>query len=146
MPVIAILLGIVLIDLALRGTEHEFAQQLSEDFSGGNFWAWLAAISIIGAIGYYEPAKRVSNLGIALVVLAMILANEKQNGIFAKFSALFTSPPQPAASVPLPKWTGSSSSSSGSGSSLSALSSLGGGGGGSTVGTVAEYAAIAGAL
>lgn len=122
MPVIAILLGIVLVILAFRGTEHVFADQLSQDFSGGSFWSWLAAICIIGAIGYYKPAAKVSDLGVGLVVLVMILKN---GGVFDQFSQIITKPPAPSQSVPMPTLqTGSSGGGGGLfGGALGALSS-----------------------
>lgn len=102
MPVVAIILGIVLVDLGFRGTEHEFATQLGEDFGGGQFWAWLAAIAIIGAVGYYSPLKRISNLGIALVVVALVFRN---SGVLAQFADVLKSPPKADPSVALPSFT-----------------------------------------
>lgn len=118
MPVVAILLGVVLIDLAFRGTEHKFAQQLGQDFAGGGFWAWLAAIAIVGAIGYYSPLKTISNLGVALIVIGLIFSNA---GVLTQFANVIEKPPSPEPSVPLPQFDSikvqTSSSSSGSGGS-----------------------------
>lgn len=102
MPVVAILLGAIMIDLAFRGTEHEFAQQMGQDFSGGGFFAWLAAIAIIGSIGYYSPLKTISNAGVGLVVIGLIFSN---SGVLTNFANTVKSPPSPASSVPLPQFS-----------------------------------------
>ena len=122
MPIVAILLGALMIDLGFRGTEHEFAQQLGDDFSGGGFWAWLGSITIIGALGYYSPMRKVSDLGIALVVIGLALSN---GGIYKQFASLLTQPPQPAPPVALPSFSSSSGSASGNASSTSTLSTAG---------------------
>ena len=82
MPLAAILLGAILIDLAFRGTEHEFAAQLGQDFGqGSQFIAWAAAIVILGAIGYVKPLDKVSTGLLALVILVMVIRN---GGLFAQ--------------------------------------------------------------
>ncbi len=120
MPLILILAGAVLMVVAFRGTEHEFAAQAAHDFGGTAFLAWSAAVVILGAIGYYSPLRRVSDLGLALVILALVLAN---GGLFTQLAAVIDNPPAASAPVPLASYGGSLSGSSSS-------SSGGGGGGG----------------
>jgi hypothetical protein len=142
MPLVAILLGAIMLDLAARGTEHQFASQLASDFGqGSKFWAWAAAIVILGALGYAPGLKKIGWLPLTLVILVMVLAN---GGLYTQFAALVTNPPKPAAGVPLSQYgpPPSSSSSSSSGSSSGGSS----GGSGSTLSelsTVAEFAALA---
>ena len=127
------IIGLVMIDLGFRGTEKQFAQQLGQDFGGGGFWSYLAAIGIVGSIGYYAPLRRVSDIGLALIILGRVFANRN---VFSQFGQTLSNPAAPAAAVPLPALQ----SSSGSG---------GGGGGGSsdsTLGTIGQIAIVAGAL
>jgi hypothetical protein len=121
MPVIAIILGVIMIDLGYRGTEHDFSKQLGQDFSGGTFWAWMASIVILGSIGFYSPLKKISDLALGLVIVAMVFSNK---GIFATISQEFTNPPSATAAVALPSFSSSSSSGSSSGGSSSGVSSL----------------------
>jgi hypothetical protein len=129
MELVLIFLGPLLIDLGFRGTEHEFAAQLGKDFGGTKFWAWVALVVIIGAIGYYPPAKKVSNLGLALVSVGFVFSN---TGAISQFSQVASNPPAPASSVPLPQLQQSSSGS--------------GGGSGSSDAQYAQYAEYAALL
>jgi hypothetical protein len=101
MPIVAIFLGAIMVDLGFRGTEHQFATQLGKDLSGGHFWAWLASITIIGSLGYYSPAKKISDTLLLLVIMGLALS---QKGIYQNFAALFVNPPAPSPSVPLPQF------------------------------------------
>lgn len=119
MPIVAILLGAILIDLVARGTEREFGQQLESDFGGGSFVAWAAAIIVIGALGYVPALGKISSAAMGLVILVLVLANR---GLFAQLAAVVKSPPSPAPTVALPNFLGFGSSSGSSG-----LGALGGG-------------------
>ena len=136
MPIAVILIGVILLDLAARGTEHEFATQLGADFgSGSKFLTWAAAITAIGALGYVPAIGKVSTLLLALVLTGLILRN---GGLFAQLEAAILSPPSPAAAVPLSTYGSSSSSSSSSSSGSS-----GGSSGGVNLSSVESYASIA---
>lgn len=118
MPIAAIIIGILLIDVAFRGTEHKFATQLGQDFGqGSQFWSWAAAIGIIGALGYVDALRKVSNLLLGLIIIVMVLRN---GGLFAQLAAVIKNPPQALPAVPLTSYkdTGSSSSSGGSQTTL----------------------------
>lgn len=138
MPLAAIILGALLIDLAFRGTEHEFAQQVGADFgSGGQFWPFAGSIAIVGALGYIEPLRRVSTALLALVAVVWLLSNR---GVLAQLAAVIEHPPQAAPAVPLGAYGGSGgsggSSAGGAGGSGSGgvLGLLGGGGSGGGLG------------
>jgi hypothetical protein len=147
MPLIAMLFGGILLDLAFRGTEHEFATQLEQDFGGGEFWAWAAAIWVIGAIGAIPDLRSVSNWALGLVIVVLVLVN---GGFFTQAQALITNPPGAAPAVPLSSYqavnllggSSSSSSSSGGGGVLGGLFGGSSSGGGSSVAQAAEVAAI----
>jgi hypothetical protein len=135
MPLVAIIMGAILADLAFRGTEHEFAKQLGADFGqGSQFWSWAAAIAIIGALGYVDALKRPSGLLMALVVLGMVLKN---GGLFQQLEAIVTHPPQAAPAVSLTSYSNPNLGLGGGGSG-------GGGGAASAVGTaIGVVAALA---
>lgn len=148
MPILMLFLGALSLDLAYRGTEHEFAKVLFSDLGNAQFWAWGGSIIAIGALGYYSPARRISELGMALVILAMVLSNK---GLFPRLTQLATHPPQPSKAIPLSQYGSPSSSKSGSGGSGGSgaggaggllTSYLGGGSGGSTIGTAATVAKV----
>lgn len=111
MPIVAIILGVILLAAIVRGTEHELVVQLGKDFGGSGFLAWGAAIVALGAIGYASPLRRVSDLALALVIVAMALANR---GLFAQLASVIEHPPAPSQAVPLSSYGGSSGGSGGS--------------------------------
>lgn len=106
MPLAFIIIGFLVIVTAYRGTYKQMATQLASDFSGsGNFIYWVAAVGILGMIGYAKPARPFSRALIALIVVAFVLANK---GLFAKFQSALGAPtnipavPEPTAPGPLP--------------------------------------------
>ena len=115
MPIVAIIVGAIMLDLAFRGTEHEFAKQLGQDFGqSSQFYAWGGAIVVIGALGYVPAIGRLANLLLALVILVAVIKN---GGAFNQVEQLIQSPPAPAPAVSITSYSGSSSSGGSSGSS-----------------------------
>lgn len=118
MPIVAILLGAIMIDLAFRGTEHEFEQQLRSDFGGGEFVAWVAAIVVIGGLGYVPALRRISTVGMALLIVVLTLKN---GGLFTQLASVVTNPPAASAPVPLASYEGGGGGGGGGGGILGAL-------------------------
>jgi hypothetical protein len=108
MPLVAILLGLAIIDTGLRGTEHNIAGQLGKDFGGTAFVSWAGAIIIIGGIGEFPALNKISSGLLLLVVAVMVLRN---GGVFSQLSQVIDNPPAPVASVPLSNYAASGSSS-----------------------------------
>lgn len=124
MPLVAIGIGLIMIDLAFRGTEHEFAAQLENDFGGGEFWAWAAAIWIIGAVGSVKGLEGVSKAAMALVIVVLVLQN---GGFISQASAIITNiAHQTPTQVPISP-TGQGSTNPASSSLQGAASSILGG-------------------
>lgn len=148
MPLVAILVGGILLDLAFRGTEHEFAKQLEVDFGQSEFWAWAVALWLIGSLGAVKSLRVASDAGLVLVLVVLVLRN---GGFFDKAQQLITHPPAAAPAVPLSQYgavapAASGGSSGGGGGFLGGLMGGGGSSGGgaaSAVGDVASIAAIA---
>lgn len=88
MPLFLLIVGLVLVVTGFRGTTEALGQQIAEDFSGeGNFTAWVVAILFIGALGYIPGFRPVSNGLLVLLILVILLADQKDNqGFFNKFS------------------------------------------------------------
>jgi hypothetical protein len=75
-------LATLLIVTGIRENQKALMDQVRIDFTGsGNFFYWIMAVSLIGAIGYIDSFRTVSRVAIGLIVLVFILSHE---GFFAK--------------------------------------------------------------
>jgi len=82
MPFAFIVIGLMIVISAARGTHRELGALLKGDFTGsGNFVYWLAAIGIVGTVGYIQKAQTLSRAFLSLILIAMILSNR---GFFEK--------------------------------------------------------------
>lgn len=92
MRLVAIIIGAILIDVAVRGTTTDsapgandgkgFWPLLKQDFEPGqqgNFLAWFVAILAIGALGYIPELKGVSTMFLAIVVVVLLFSAIKKN-------------------------------------------------------------------
>jgi hypothetical protein len=83
-------LGFVLIMTGVNDTGTQLGQLLVSDFSGsGNFFYWIAAIVILGLIGYVPAFRTASRLFIGLIILVIFLSNQ---GIWANLTTALASP------------------------------------------------------
>jgi len=83
MPLALLVIGVLFITAAVRGKQQLLFSTLKDDFTGpNNFIYWFIAIFIIGAVGYYKPAKPLANAFLTLIVLVLFLSNR---GFFEKF-------------------------------------------------------------
>lgn len=99
MPFALVLIGLIMIVTGARDTYAQFGAQVRSDFTGdGNFLYWIAAIGAIGSLGYINKFRGFSQIFMALIIIAMILAN---GGFFDKLTqALATGPISPDNSKP----------------------------------------------
>lgn len=75
MPFALLMIGVVLIISAINNTQSQLVVLLKNDFTGqANFIYWIAALLIIGAIGYVEKLKPVSDGFLVLVILVLLLS------------------------------------------------------------------------
>lgn len=96
-------LGIMMIVSAIRNTHCALVTLMANDFSGqGNFMYWVVALILIGAVGYVEKLKPLSDGLLVLVLLALVLSrgNPKFNsggGFFKQFTSALgtTTKPNP---------------------------------------------------
>lgn len=109
MPFVFLILGVVLLIIAIQGTHAQFFSLLKSEFTGSNnFLVWIAALAIIGALGFIRPIRPIALGMMGLILLVIILKNG--GGFFAQFNQQIANPVAPA--------TGSGS---GSGFSLPSL-------------------------
>lgn len=108
MPLVLLAVGAALLIAAIRGTLQGTAQNpglldlLFADFVGpGNFFAWVAAIGIVGAIGYVKPLRGVSDAFIVLIIIVFVLAaNKAGKDFFSSFNAQLVTGTQQATATP----------------------------------------------
>lgn len=114
MPFALVFAGLILIVSGAKGTQGALGAQLKQDFTGtNNFLFWIAAIGALGALGYVKELRTFSRYMMALVVLAIVLANGR-NGFFQKLKdGIGSSPvtPKSTASAPAPASNASASAS-----------------------------------
>lgn len=96
MPFFLLIVGLVLLSSAIQGTQDNLVNLMLGDFSGpNNFFYWVVALIIIGAIGYVPKLKPVSDLFLALLILVLVLKRGNPSGIgggfFNQFTAALTS-------------------------------------------------------
>lgn len=90
MPFALLFIGIILVLSAANGTLSALGAQLKKDFTGpGNFVTWLAAVGIIGALGYIPQLEKFSRAFIGLLLVVIFFAAGKQ-GKFQKFAQAIT--------------------------------------------------------
>lgn len=94
MPFIVLLFGIVLVISGVRGNSTKLFDLISEEFKGqNNFGIWLFALFVIGALGYIKVLKPLSDAFLFLVVLVIVLANNKNGtGFFANLNQIIANP------------------------------------------------------
>lgn len=73
MPLIALIIGVVLIAAAIRNTQGTLFSALSEDVPA--FMVWGAAIFAVGAIGWIPGISPVSRGLLALVIVVLVMNN-----------------------------------------------------------------------
>lgn len=104
MPIAFIIFGIFLVVASVRWNQggNQVWTLLGSDLQGksvttgkqtGNFFAWAAAIILIGAVGYIDELKPVANTMLALVIVVLLLSN---NGFFAQLQKDVTAKATPA--------------------------------------------------
>lgn len=94
MPFVFVVIGILFIVVAVRGTQAQMFALLKSEFIGQkSFIPWAAAIFILGAIGYAKPIRPISDAGIGLIILVMVLGNK--GNIFATFNQALANPVSP---------------------------------------------------
>lgn len=131
-------IGILMVIVGFQDTYKAFGQQLGKDFTGNqSFLIWIAAIMIVGSIGYVKQLQGFSRAFMGLIVLAIFLSNSKGQDLFASFASQLKS-----GAVPTNNTIGASVPDNGG----SGGGSTGGGGGGNILGDFGEAISIGATL
>lgn len=81
MPFVFLVTGIVFLISGVRGTSDDLLSLLKGDVTGkNNFIYWILSIAIIGAIGYIQDLRSLSRAFLALVIIVLVLNEDKENG------------------------------------------------------------------
>ncbi len=84
MPFALVVIGLILIVTGARDTYKEFGTLVAGEFTGEkNFTYWVVAIGAIGMLGYSETLRPFSRAFLALILIAMVIANR---GLFDQFT------------------------------------------------------------
>lgn len=85
MPFLLLIVGIILIVAAYRGSVDSLFRLLVGDFTGpGSFLFWVAAILMIGSIGYIPGFRKLSITFLTLILVVLFLRNR---GVFDQLTA-----------------------------------------------------------
>lgn len=90
MPFALLVIGIMLVTVAVRNTQDTFIKLVKGDFSGqGNFFYWVIALVVIGAIGSVEKLKPLADALLLVILAALILTSgnpaRPAGGFFKQF-------------------------------------------------------------
>lgn len=84
MPYALLLIGAVLLVAGLRNTYSELWALVKGDFTQqGGFLTWVAAIAVVGGMGYIPKLRSLSIAFMTLLLLVLVLSN---GGVFAKLT------------------------------------------------------------
>lgn len=83
--------GLLLIVTGAQNTYADFGSAVKGDLTGqGNFTYWIAAILMIGVLGYIPALNKFSHWFLALILLSLFLSHK---GFFSSFQAALAAGP-----------------------------------------------------
>lgn len=88
MPLVLIILGLILLIAAVRGTHRELGELFKEQFTGAqSFWPWAVAIFMIALLGTSDTLRPVARAFLVLVLLVMFLVQSRNVNLFSLLQA-----------------------------------------------------------
>lgn len=98
MPFVIIIIGVMVLLSAIKGTYQQFGNQIASDLQGttnattgkAGYIYWVSSIVAMGLLGYYSPLQKFSRTFMLLILVGMILANK---GLFQQLQAALKSGP-----------------------------------------------------
>jgi hypothetical protein len=85
MAYVLIFIGLLLTVAGVRNTQDDLYTLIQGDFTGSSsFIYWLAAIAIVGGVGYVPKLKPLSNAFLVLILIVLVL--KQGTGFFDQFS------------------------------------------------------------
>lgn len=124
MPFALTIIGMLFIITGFQDTYKEFFTEVEGDFTGADsFIYWFISIGLVGSLGYIPELKNFSRASMALILVAMVLADK--GGVFAKFNQQIQAGDTTPVNAPGDSLPATGSSGSGSGSSSTNASGSG---------------------
>jgi hypothetical protein len=82
-------MGAVMLVAGIRNTYADLWNLVRNDFtSQGGFISWIAAIAVVGAMGYIPKLKPLSIAFMTLLLIVLVISN---GGVFAKLTSFIQS-------------------------------------------------------
>lgn len=89
MPYALLLIGAILLVAGIRNTYAQLWALVQNDFtSQGGFLSWVAAIAVVGALGYIPKLRPLSVAFMTLLLIVLVISN---GGVFAKLQEFIQS-------------------------------------------------------
>lgn len=87
MPFVLLIAGEMLLVSGIQGTQDDLFNLLRGDFTGKNsFIYWIAAIFLIGGIGYIPGMQKFSHAFLVLVLIVLIIGAQNNSNIFQQIT------------------------------------------------------------
>lgn len=91
MPFVFGIVGIVFIVAGVRGNSTQLFSLVKSDFSGSpNYFEWMIAIFLVGAIGYIKELSTISRMFMVLVLAGLLYQNKN---VFSQLATQETQQP-----------------------------------------------------
>lgn len=88
MPIIAIVIGALLVSAGLRGKQTELYKLVVDDIAGRNsFLPWIGVFGLIYLLGKLGPLERVANAFAVLLIAVLLLTSGR--GFFDQLTSQF---------------------------------------------------------
>jgi hypothetical protein len=100
MPIAFGVAAVILLVAGVRGKTTDLVTLIKSDFTGQpNYFEWMVAIILVGAVGYVDELKTISRMFLGLLVLSLLWSNKN---VFSQFTAQETQQPaqQPTSMFP----------------------------------------------
>lgn len=93
MPYVLLVIGAILFVSGVRGTNGKLWDLVKGDFTGSHsFLIWIAAIAIVGGMGYIPKLKPLSIAFMTLLLIVLFLSN---HGVIKRLSDFVQNVPGP---------------------------------------------------
>jgi hypothetical protein len=80
MPFVLLIVGLTMLFASINNTQKKLFSLVQGDFTGqGSFIYWLAAIAVIGGVGYVPQMRGLSHAFLALILVVLVLNVSKNN-------------------------------------------------------------------
>ena len=87
MPFVLLIIGELLLVTGVKGTQDQLYSLVQDDFTGsGSFIYWLAAIGLVGSLGYVPSLKGFSNAFLILILIVLLIHQNPQT-LFGNISS-----------------------------------------------------------